>query len=438
MRTNLLIGLFGLLITINAWAGPQIQHWHTPGGARVLFVENHDLPMLDLAVNFAAGSAHDTAEKSGLAALTHALLDLGSVGLSEDEVARRLADVGAQMGGSFDPDRAAVTLRTLSSAREREQALSILAQVLQQPVFPEAVVEREKARIVAGLKEAETQPEHLASKAFRKAVFAEHPYALPGSGEVATVTGLKRAEIEAFYQAHYVEQGAVVTLMGDITRAEAEAIAARLTEHLPRGSGVAATPPVSPLVAASEQRVAHPATQSHILLGAPGMARSDPEYFALYVGNYILGGGGFVSRLMEEVREKRGLAYDVHSYFMPMQQAGAFQIGLQTKGEQAEQALQLVRTVLADFIARGPSEQEMLAARQNIIGGFPLRVDSNRKILDYLSVIAFYRLPLTYLDDFTSKIGQVTAAQVRAAFARHLDPQRMVTVVVGGGVGASK
>lgn len=438
MRTKILITLIGLLSAASAWAGPQIQTWQAPSGAQVLFVENHDLPMLDVAVNFAVGSAHDSIEKSGLAALTHGLLDHGSAGLSEDAVAKRLADVGAQLGGGFDSDRAAISLRTLSHPVEREQALSILAQVVQQPVFPETVVEREKARIVAGLKEAETHPEHLADKAFRTAVFGAHPYALSGSGEVATVSRLSRAEIEAFYRAHYVAQASVVTLMGDVTRAEAEAIAQRLTERLPKSGSVFTVPQVLPLAAASEQRITHPATQSHLLIGAPGMSRTDPDYFALYVGNYVLGGGGFVSRLMEEVREKRGLAYDVHSYFMPMQQAGAFQIGLQTKGEQVDQALELVRKVVADFIAKGPTEKELVAAKQNIVGGFPLRVDSNRKILEYLSVIGFYHLPLSYLDDFTLRVEQVTTAQIRAAFARHLDPSKMATVIVGGGAGEPK
>jgi zinc protease len=168
------------------------------------------------------------------------------------------------------------------------------------------------------------------------------------------------------------------------------------------------------------------------------VARGDPDFFPLYVGNYTLGGGGFASRLMEEVREKKGLAYDVYSYFMPLKQPGAFQIGLQTKKEQADEALKLVRNTLANFIAKGPTEKELLAAKQNIIGGFPMRIDSNRKILDYLSVIGFYDLPLTYLDDFTHNIDSVTVAQIRQAFARHVDPQAMATVIVGAPEGAAK
>jgi zinc protease len=175
----------------------------------------------------------------------------------------------------------------------------------------------------------------------------------------------------------------------------------------------------------------HPATQAHILLGYPGITRTDPDYFPLWVGNYILGGGGFVSRLTEEVRQKRGYAYSVYSYFMPLREAGPFQIGLQTKKEQAEEALDVVRATLDEFIAKGPSEKELKAAKDNIIGGFPLRIDSNRKIADYLAMIGFYGLPLSYLEDFPKNVEKVTAAQIRDAFRRRIDPGRLVTVVVG-------
>lgn len=414
-----------------AFATPHIQHWQAASGARVYFVEDHDLPMLDVAVDFAAGSAFDTAEKSGVAGLTQGLLSLGAEGLNEDEIASKMADIGAEMGGHFDADRAGMTLRTLSSAAQRDQALDILARVLQHPLFPEAVLAREKTRLIAGLKEAETKPESIADKAFYKAVFGSHPYGLQPSGDVGSVEKIQRADLEAFYRAHYGARGAVVAIMGDVTRAEAEAIAQKLTAQLPPGGASAVIPPVTMQIQSSEQRIAHPATQSHILIGVPGVSRTDPDYFTLYVGNYILGGGGFVSRLMNEVREKRGLAYSVYSYFIPMQQPGAFQIGLQTKKEQADEALQLTRSTLREFIAKGPTEKELQAAKQNIIGGFPMRIDSNRKILEYLSMIGFYDLPLTYLDDFTGKVEKVTVAQIRDAFKRHVNPDAMATVIVG-------
>ena len=425
-------------LTTIAYATPKIQHWQNASGAKILFVEDHDIPMLDVAVNFPAGSSFDTADKSGAAGLTQGLLDAGSEGLSEDDISSGMADIGAQLGGGVDPDRASVSLRTLSSAAERNKALDIMARVLQHPVFPETILQREKIRLIAGLKESDTKPESIADRAFQKAVFGTHPYALRGSGEVETVEKITVQDLQDFYHAHYQANHAVVAIMGDVTRAQAEAIAQQLTAQLPPSTTPPALPSVAMKIAASEQRIPHPATQSHILIGAPGMARNDPDYFPLYVGNYTLGGGGFVSRLMEEVREKKGLAYSVYSYFMPLKQPGAFQIGLQTKKEQADEALRLARKTLANFIALGPTEKELLAAKQNIIGGFPLRIDSNHKILDYLNIIGFYDLPLTYLDDFTSNIDKVTVKQVREAFARHIDPQAMATVIVGAPEAAAK
>ena len=274
-----------------------------------------------------------------MAGLTHGLLDAGSDGLSEDEISRGMADVGAQFGGGFDPDRASITLRTLSSAAQRDKALDIMARVLQHPLFPDAVFAREKVRLIAALKEDDTKPENIAEKLFDKAVFGTHPYGLPGSGTVDSVEKINVRDLKDFYHAHYQAAYAVVAIMGDATRAQAEAIAQQLTAQLPQSPAPAAIPGVVMKIAASEQRIKHPASQSHILIGAPGMARSDPDYFPLYVGNYTLGGGGFESRLMNEIREKRGLAYSVYSYFMPLKQPGAFQIGLQTKKDQADEAL---------------------------------------------------------------------------------------------------
>lgn len=426
-----LTGLALGLVAATAQATPHIQHWQSASGAQVLFVEDHNIPMLDVAVSVPAGSSSDTAAKSGLASMTHHLLNLGTARLGEDDISRGIADVGAQLAGSLDQDRASLSLRTLSHGAQRAQALAILAEVLQQPVFPEAVLAREKARVIAALREAETQPASIADKAFQKAVFGAHPYGLPVAGEVATVERLTVRDLKDFYAAHYAASRAVVAIMGDVSRAEAGAIAEQLTASLPPPAAQAGLPAVAMQIPASEQRIVHPATQSHILIGAPGMSRNDPDYFPLYVGNYVLGGGGFVSRLMNEVREKRGLAYSVYSYFMPMKQPGALQIGLQTKKEQADQALALVRGTLEDFVAKGPTEQELRAAKQNIVGGFPLRIDSNRKILDYLSVIGFYDLPLSYLDDFTANVEKVTVRQIHQAFLRHIHPDHMATVIVG-------
>ncbi|MGB9128433.1 MAG: pitrilysin family protein [Thiobacillus sp.] len=422
----LLLGL-----PLSAQAAIAIQHWQTPQGARVYFVESHELPMLDIAVDFPAGSARDPAGKSGLASLTHGLLDQGAGDLSDTDIAHRLADVGAVLSGRLDRDRAGVMLRTLSSASEKGKALDLFALVLQKPDFPQAVVKREKQRLIASIREAEADPGNVASKAFFRALYGAHPYANDESGDPVAIARLTRGDLQAFYRTHYSAPNAVISLMGDITRAEAEAIAIRLATGLSRAAPVPALPKPAP-AAASDTRIAHPSTQSHVLMGVVGMARDDPDFFPLFVGNYVLGGGGFDSQLMREVRDKRGYAYSAYSYFLPMGEAGPFQLGLQTKLEQTDDALKVAQATLRQFIADGPSEAELVQAKSNLTGGFPLRIDSNRKVLDYLSVIGFYKLPLDYLDTWVDRVNAVDVAAVKQAFARRIDPGKLVTVVVGG------
>jgi len=412
-------------------AGVKIQQWQTASGSEVYFVENHDLPIVDISVNFAAGSARDTVEKSGVAGITRYLMTLGAAGMTDEKIANKMADIGAILGGDFDADRAGFKLRTLSSEREKTQALDVFSKVLQQPDFPEAVLEREKARIISSLQESATQPESISSKAFMTALYGSHPYSLDDSGEVDTVAKIRRDDLQSFYKQYYGAKGAVVAIIGDLTREQAAAIADNVTSGLPKATSVNPIPAVSLPMQPVEKRIAHPASQSHILLGYPGIKRGDPDLFPLYIGNYILGGGGFVSRLTEEVREKRGLVYSVYSYFMPMAESGPFQIGLQTKKDQAEDALKLVKETLANFIRDGITEKELKAAKANIIGGFPMRIDSNGKILDYLAMIGFYKLPLNYLDEYNRNVEKVTVAQIKDAFSRRLKPENFVTIIVG-------
>ncbi len=428
---NLLCALALCLAAAPASALLPIQHWQAQNGARVYFVESRGLPMLDVSVDFPAGSAYDTRAKSGLAALTAGLLTLGAGGLSENEISRRIADTGAQLAGRFDSDRAGMSLRTLTSTAELKQALDVFARLVQRPEFPAAILEREKTRVIAAIRESDTQPGTILARTFGESIYGSHPYGLRSSGEPAAIATLTRDDLAAFYRRHYTADHAVVAIIGDLSRGEAEALAEQLTAGLPRSGEPAAIPAVQDLARAESRAIAHPATQSHVMLGVPGIKRGDPDYFPLFVGNHVLGGGGFESRITEEVRSKRGLAYSAYSYFSLTQERGPFVIGLQTRKDQAGEALAVVRATLKEFLANGPTADELDKARQNIVGGFPLRIDSNRKLLGYLGVIGFYRLPLTYLDDFIPNVEKVTAADIRNAFARHIDPERMVTVVVG-------
>jgi zinc protease len=260
-------------------------------------------------------------------------------------------------------------LRTLASTEEKTGALDLLRAVLSAPTFPDTVLAREKTRTIEALKDAETRPGSILSKQFAAAIYPGHPYGRNATPD--TVAQITRDDLTAFYQARYAAPRAVVSIIGDVSRAEAEEITQQLTAALPAGNagntGNTATelPPIT-LPQRDTIKVAHPATQSHIAVGLPAMKRSEPDYFALLVGNYTLGGGGFVSRLMKEVREKRGFAYSISSYFAPRVQAGPFEISLQTKREQSQEALKVVEEVLTTYLAKGPTPQELAAAKKNL------------------------------------------------------------------------
>jgi zinc protease len=419
--------LLAFSLTVNG--AVKINHWQTSSGSEVYFVENHDLPIIDMSVNFPAGSARDSKATSGVASVTRYMMTLGADGMNEEVITNKFADIGAILGGDLDADRAALKLRTLTS--EQVKAYETFNKILHKPDFPQAVLDREKTRIIAGINEATTQPEGIANKAFMKALYGEHPYSLDQSGEVETITAMKRDDLAQFYNTYYTAKGAVIALIGDMTEQQARMIAETTSAGLPQTPAVGKLPEVTFPKVANVQNINHPASQAHILLGYPGTKRGDADYFPLYVGNYILGGGGFVSRLTEEVREKRGLVYSIYSYFMPMAELGPFEIGLQTKKDQAADALKLVNETVAKFIQNGVTEKELKSAKDNIIGGFPMRIDSNSSILDYLSVIGFYKLPLTYLDDFNKKVAGVTTKQIKDAFQSRIKPENFVTVTVG-------
>ncbi len=437
MKRFLFVLALSLVAIAPAQASLRIQSWMLANGARVLFVENHSIPILDVSVEFDAGSRRDPEGKAGMADLTNAMLARGlhqaetplrEPAMTEAQISDAFADIAAQRGGGAGIDRAGSTLRTLSSRAERDAAVTLLARILAHPSFPEDFLTRDKARTIASIREDETKPESIASKAFWRVLYGEHPYARQET--VASVEAITRDDLVSFHRTHYVANRAIIAMIGDITRAEADVVAQQLTMRLPQGAALPAVPLVK-LMPSVEERIDHPASQAHVLTGIPALARGDEDYFPLIVGNYVLGGGGFVSRLTHEVREKRGLSYSVYSYFNPLAQPGPFQAGFQTQREQTGEALKVVRDTIATFLSDGPTSKELQAAKDNLIGGFALRIDNNRKILDNVAAIGFYNLPLDYLDTWTANVGKVTIAEIKAAFNRKIALDKMSTVVVG-------
>lgn len=424
-----------LVLALSCWSAlaaalPQIEHWQTANGARVYFVAAHELPMVDVQVVFDGGSARDA--RPGVANLTAGLLTEGAGKLDANAIAEHFDALGAHIGSSAGRDYASVTLRSLTDPALLQPALETLSLILRAPTFPTAAFERERKRVLIGLRAQEQNPGALADRAFYRALYGNHPYAQPTLGTTQSVTALQHKDVLDHYRRHYVARNAIVIIVGDLQRAAAVQVAETLVGQLPQGSAPAALPPVAE-VSGETVRIKHPSSQTHILLGQPVLRRGDPDYFALYVGNHILGGSGLVSRISEEVREKRGLAYSAYSYFLPMREAGPFQLGVQTKNESATEAMEVMRATLERYRSEGPTAAELLAAKKNITGGFPLNIDSNSDIAGYLAMIAFYGLPLDYLDRFIGEVNAVTAAQIRDAFQRRVDPARLITVTVGNG-----
>jgi zinc protease len=424
--------LFILFVAAPAWATPDIQHWTTARGGRVYFVATEGLPLIDVRLVFDAGSARDGA-KFGVASLTSGMLDTGAGAWDADAIAQRLENVGAVLGSGASRDSAFISLRSLTHPEKLSVALDTAREVLAHPRFEQKDFEREKNRTLLAIKQRGEDPGDIAEIAFMKALYGDHPYAHPPEGFKETVEPLTRDDLVDFHKRTYTVKNGIVVIVGNVKRPEAESIAENLLSALPDGEPQPPLPEPAAKPSAETVKTPFPSEQTHVFAGELGMKVNDPDYFPLYVGNHILGGSGLVSRIMEEVREKRGFAYSAYSYFFPLRETGPFQIGLQTKNAQSEEALQVAVKTVRDFIENGPTDKELDAAKKNIVGGFVLRLDSNQKLTGEVASVAFYSRPLDYLDTFTQKVQAVTREDIKRAFKARIDPNRLQTVLVGGG-----
>ena len=412
-------------------AVPAIEHWRTANGVPVYFIPTRELPMVDAQILFNAGSIRD-GERPGLAMMTNALLEEGAGDWSADVIADRLDRIGARFSAGSRRDSAWASLRSLVDPRYLQPAVETVARLLKEPTFAPDAVERVRKQMLSGLQERAQSPGAIAQDAFFKALYGDHPYGSPPHGTTASVNVITRADLQAFHRRYYTAANVVVALVGDLDRSAAERLANALVGELPAGEAAPPPPPAPTVPTSRTIRIPHPSSQSHILIGQMGVNRTDPDYYALYLGNHVLGGNGLVSQLAQEIREKRGLAYGAYSAFSPMRQAGPFLINLQTRNDQADTALQVAQTTLREFTANGPSAEALEEARQNITGGFALDLAGNGKLASALGLIAFYGLPLDYLQNYIGTINGITLEQVKHAWQRHVQPDQMITVIVGG------
>ncbi len=435
----------GLIISIatffavSAHAVLPIQEIALSNGTKAYLIQTNAIPMVDIEISIDAGSRYDPKNQSGLASLTAAMLTRGIRWqdgiLNEAQQADAIAELGASISASASGERAIVRARSLSRPDILNPLLQLLVSSVSKPIFDQSILMREKQRVSSAIQEGDTKPEVILQKRFREEVFGNYP--LARSPSIESIAAIQEGDLKRFHQDFYRQDRVIVNIVGHVEPAKAKQIAEQIINALPvKGPVIPALPPLerSPIEPESKRliRIPFQTQQTHIAMGMTAIARDNPDYFSLLVGNYVLGGGGFVSRLVGEVRDKRGFAYSVFSYFQPGRDTGTFEAGLQTRNDQADQALNVLQQTIARFIEDGPSDAELAAAKANLINGFPLRLDSNRKLLDNLSAITWNQLPLNTLDIWTQQVAAVRKDDVRNAFKRHLDMRRMISVLVGG------
>lgn len=415
----------------------KITQWYTSNGMKVLFQQARTLPMIDFRLIFDAGAARDSSFRSkegtilaGLAKLTNGLIFEGTSQLTADQIAEQFASLGVDYGNGSYRDMAIVNIRTLSYDKQRDGAINLLSDILAHASFPEEALQRESARMQVELDYIEQTPSKKASRLFYESLYGEHPYGTPPGGSRDSLKAIQRAHLLDYYQQYYVAKNAVLAIVGDLDEAQARNYAEQISTAIPAGNAVADLPQAS-AIAKTVVRENHASTQTTVLMGQPALKRGDKDYYALYVGNHILGGSGFSARLMKEVRVKRGLTYSIGSYLISMHAEGPYQFSFTTKKSSTDEAIQLVLDNLNRFIEQGPTEEEIKNAKLNITGSFPLRQASNKDIVENLAVIGFYDLPLDYLEQYNSHIESVTLEQVKSAFKRRVSPEQMATIIVG-------
>lgn len=432
MKPYALMLSFIILILPQTWAAKPFEtlRWQTKNGARVVFYQAMEVPMLDISIAFAAGSAYDD-DKWGLSALTVRLLNQGNGGLSANTIAEKIAETGAQYEKVNNQDMVIFNLKTLTTQENLTKATEVFSLIIAHPDFPPESFSREKNQQLMAITQAQESPDQIANQMFFRALYKHHPYAHPVNGDTDHVTSLKLEDVQNFYQHFFVSSNAVIVLVGAIDKSTAEQLAEKITSELPQGKPSVKITSAQPLTEEINIEVPFPSSQTILRLGQLGITHHDDHYFPLLVGNYILGGGALVSKLADELREKRGLTYGVYSQFAPMLGKGPFLISLSTQTSQAKTATDLARDTLNVFMKSKPDEKALLAAKQYLTGSFPLSLASNRSIADILLKIAFYHLPDDYLSTYINRINNVTAEQIQDSFKQLITPNTLIQVSVG-------
>lgn len=433
MRFPISGSLMFLLMLCHKAHAIDIQRWHTPQGSEVLLVQRHDLPIVDYSVIFkGAGSTADPKGKNNVAAATAQLLTSGTLDWDENQFNEKINQLASSLDANNSFEYSHVAFRSLSKPEVLNATADLMNQALTRPRFDEIALQRTKDQAILILKQNESYPSYIAQRALTRLNYPHHPYGQSAYQTPEQIQAIKREDLVDFHQKNYTQNQAIITIVGDINRTQAEALIARTLANVPTHRNPNTDAPAVSVKGGQRQHI--PFTQSAqttIQIGLPVLKASDEDYFAMMVGNYILGSGGFDSRLMKALRDKHGYTYGAHSSLAAYRQAAPFTISFSTEHKNAQAALAVAQKVLADFVAQGPTEAELKQAKDHITGSFPLRFDSNSKLLINLMAVGIHQRPSNWFDTYNDKINALTTEDIKQAWQRKIQPNQMNIVTVG-------
>jgi zinc protease len=429
---NFLMALFNMLsictLVAPATASTTPQRSVLDNGIILLTSEQRALPMVSIELLIDAGSRHDLPNQEGLANLTARLLTYGTQRRTALQISDTLDFVGARLSAACGEDLASVSMTVLK--KDLKIGLELLAEVLTAANFPQDEIDRQKQSIIASIRAREENPGDIAQRRFAEALYPQSPYGRPVEGNEASVKALEQKTLKAFYDRYYRPNRTIVSVVGDISHEE---IARALNEALhswQRGDPATAPVPPSKIGSSETIRVHKDLTQANIVLGHNGVGRENPDYYAIQVMNYILGGGGFSSRTLDSIRNERGLAYSVYSYFSAEKGHGTFELVMQTKNETALEAIRIANVEMRRMREELVTEEELKDAKDYLIGSFPLRLDTNRKVANFWAQVEYFQLGLDYPDRYGDFIQKVSREDVRRVAQKYLKPESLITTIV--------
>ena len=410
-------------------AGPLAHREVLPNGVILLVAERPAIPIVVVRVGVPGGAVHDPADALGVASLTTELLTRGTARRSGPELDRAIEFVGGSLEAGAGSDGAAVMLSVLR--KDLALGLDLLVEVLRQPTFPADELARKVTDIQGALRRSEQEPATVAARELGRMMFPGHPYGRPAAGTIESLGKLTREQVTAFHQRHYRPDGANIVVVGDVTVGEIRReLLQRLAGWTPPPVAVGAVPKPPLTAAAEDRKIVRDLTQTTVLLGRPSIRQDDPDYFALAVATYVLGGGS-ASRLYTRVREDRGLAYSVYSSLLPARYGASYLVSLQTRTDGVGEAVRLTREEMARLGREPAAPRELTLAKSYLIGSFPLRLDTSGKLARFLAAVEESGLGLDYPERYKERIGRVTAADVQRVAAKYLDPATFSEVQVG-------